>query len=917
MSMLPRLLPCVSFDASKEPLSLASPLRKERGSRSARASRIKSRVDWLLLLCLGLLQIAVAGCGNVRLPAIDPSGDRFFLPAPNYTTLDGFDSNYASATGIGPTPAFTAPPVPPPCDSNQLGGTVGTGLADRLRPARLGELKVVPTQVVAPVSSEVIVVGGICGSNGCYVPGKTLEWILSQESVGNFVQSGRGPFNRLYAAMNPTNGKRSANYIKTTANRNPMVIDRGTANPFDDVTVPAGQSWITITSPTEGTSHVTVWSPDAEGWDKRRKTTTIHWIDAVWKLPECKSVLAGSEHEMVVNVRKESNGDPVEGWVAEFEVLPNGAMAGFLPVPTAAMTAPGQPAVQLTSRAVVKTDANGDARIILRQPSDQTGPGVTQVKVTLVRPENVIGTREKLKVAETVASINWSAPALTVRAEGPTTSGLRGEFVYSVLVSNPGDLPAENAQLLIVAPNNLELLTGTPSPTQYGAQWAWNLGTLAPGAAPVRVDISARAIAPGNARTCFLATSTNVPRQAEACVETKIEVACLGFSFLQTPTDVRVGEQANFRFRVSNECLQPLTNVAVEADFDPGLSFPGQPTPVGLPAFNLGVGESKEVELPLEVIAAGPQCLRVGVTADGGHTVKAQTCVNSIDVPRPSMDIRLEGPAMIRRNVETPFTITVINTGNVPIPASQLFGRFSNELLPVQASQRSRFEQGEWIVDLGPLEPKTGAIVTVLIKGLEVTDNAVFEMRAIGGEAGTENRQMRLIVTPAPEDLIGPVPGQPTPAPMQPTPMQPTPAQSAPALQGPGFNTPLARADDGRLELSLVELVDPVDLGQETSVVLVIKNLSGNTDTNINAVVALPPGLQFVRGDQGPLTFAVDPARPDRLIATRREMRSTDELTTRIFLRAVAPGDQSVRASISSTNSARPVEAATSIYVNP
>lgn len=908
MSLLPHLLLCGSRIVSDDRSSQAHDSLRSRSPRTVRTNRSRSRVDWRVVLSVALLTLGAIGCGNVRLPAIDPSGDRFFLPAPSYTTLDGFDSSYATGSGFGPTPAFTAPPVPPPCDSNQLSGAVGTGLADRLRPARLGELKVVPTQVVAPVSSEVIVVGGICGSNGCYVPGKTLEWLLSQESVGNFVQAGKGPFNRLYTAMNPTNGKRSANYIKTTANRNPMVIDRGTASVFDDVTVPAGQSWVTITSPSEGTSHVTVWSPDAEGWDKRRKTTTIHWIDACWKLPECKSVLAGSEHELVVNVRRESNGDPVEGWVAEYEVLPNGAMAGFLPVPTAAMTSPTQPAIQLTSRASVKTDANGDARIILRQPSDQVGPGVTQVKVTLIRPENAIGTRQKLTVAENTVSINWSAPALTVRAEGPTASGLRGEFVYSVLVSNPGDLPAENAQLLIVTPPNLELIAGTPSPTQYGAQWAWNLGTLAPGAAPVRVDISARAIAPGTARTCFLATATNVDRQAEACVETKVEVACLGFSFLEVPTDVRVGERAMFRFRISNECLEPLNNVNVEAGFDAGLTFPGQTSPVGLPPFNLGVGEAKEIELPLEVIAPGPQCVRVAVTADGGHTAQANTCINAIDVPRPMMDLRLEGPAMIRRGVETPFMVTVINTGNVTIQAPQVFARFSNELRPRTDRLDSRFEQGELVISLSDLEPRTSTVVTLWLEGMVPTDAAQFEVRAIGGNAGTETRPMSIIVTPTPEDLMGSVPVQPPTG-------QPTPA--APNLQGPASNQPLAQASDGRLELSLVELVDPVDMGQETSLVVMVKNLSGNTDQNIAAVVALPPGLAFVRADAGPLTFTVDPARPDRLVASRREMRSNDELTTRIFLRAIAPGDQSVRASITSTNSTRPVEAATSIYVNP
>ncbi|MEZ6106917.1 MAG: hypothetical protein R3B96_12565 [Pirellulaceae bacterium] len=857
--------------------------------------------------------VAAVGCGNLRLPAIDPSGDRFFLPAPNYTTLDGFDSVAVNnSAGFLPQPAFTAPPTPPPCDSNQVGGAIGTGLEDRLRPARLGELKVVPTRVVAPVSSEVIVVGGICGSNGCFVPGKTLEWILAQESVGNFVQAGRGPFGSLYSVMNPSSGKRSANYIKTNANRNPMVIDRGTASPLDDVTVKAGQSWVTVTSPTEGTSYITVWSPDAEGWDQRRKTTTIHWIDACWKFPESKAVLAGTQHEMVVNVRRESNGEPVEGWLVEYEVLPDGTIAGFLPVPTADMATQGAP-ISLTSKATVRTDANGDARILLRQPTDQIGPGLTQVRVRLIRPENAIGTREKLTVAESVAAIQWSAPALTVRAEGPTVSPLRGEFVYSVLVSNPGDLPAENVTLVVDRPPNLEWIAGNPSPTQFGDQWMWNLGTLPAQSQPVRIELSARAIGQGKGRTCFRVASSNVARQAEACVETAVEVACIGFSFIDPPTEVRVGEAATFRLRLSNECLDPLTNVRVEAAFDEGLEFPGETSPVEIGPFNLAFGQVQELELPLQVVAPGRHCLRVAVTADGGHSAVAGTCVDASDVPRPSMDLVIEGPRMVRRGTETPYSIRVINTGNVAIPATQLFGRFSPELRPVRANVQSRMEQGVWVADLLPIEPRTATIVEVFLVGDVPTENAGFEMWAIGGEAGTETRAMPITIVPRPEDIIGVGPAgaaapQPTPA---------VPQDPGVSLQGPGSNSPPAVAGDGRLELSLVELVDPVDLGQETALVVVVKNVSGNVDQDITAALSLPPGLTFVRSDAGPLTFAQDPARADRLVATRREMRAGDELTTRVFLRATAAGDQSVRAAVSSSQSTRPVEAATTIFVNP
>ena len=44
------------------------------------------RLKLIGLLVAPWIMVA-AGCANLRLPAIDPSGQRFFLPSPNYTTV--------------------------------------------------------------------------------------------------------------------------------------------------------------------------------------------------------------------------------------------------------------------------------------------------------------------------------------------------------------------------------------------------------------------------------------------------------------------------------------------------------------------------------------------------------------------------------------------------------------------------------------------------------------------------------------------------------------------------------------------------------------------------------------------------------------------------------------------------------------
>src|SRR5687767_6645507 len=107
-------------------------------------------------MLVGLCAV-LAGCGTVRLPAIDPTGERVFLPDPSYTTMvSPYDS-----TGIYscfPEPAFTEPPPIPPCPDVLGAAPAGTGIA---APAPQSRLLLTPSKIIAPINSEVVLLAGI------------------------------------------------------------------------------------------------------------------------------------------------------------------------------------------------------------------------------------------------------------------------------------------------------------------------------------------------------------------------------------------------------------------------------------------------------------------------------------------------------------------------------------------------------------------------------------------------------------------------------------------------------------------------------------------------------------------------------------------------------------------------------------
>ena len=133
-------------------------------------------------LCLTpLLLLAAVGCAQVRLPAIDPSGQRIF--SGGSTTLAGPDcplfTRPAAAT-MAP-PVVLGPAVKPPCNPPVVAvqpivavpivavPVVAVPVAPIQQPpcgpqgCPTGpQLKVCPAQLVAPVGSEVIVTAGLC-----------------------------------------------------------------------------------------------------------------------------------------------------------------------------------------------------------------------------------------------------------------------------------------------------------------------------------------------------------------------------------------------------------------------------------------------------------------------------------------------------------------------------------------------------------------------------------------------------------------------------------------------------------------------------------------------------------------------------------------------------------------------------------
>jgi uncharacterized repeat protein (TIGR01451 family) len=524
-----------------------------------------------VLAALVLSMAISAGCQTLSLPAIDPTGNRIFTN--QFTTiLTPHDPNngYPSTQ-----PAFQAPPEPPPCIQGANGTNkklckgclAGKGCLARKKEAeeirgRCGQLLLTPTRIVAPVRGEVVLLAGVCGKDEYLVTNEPIEWMLSPNGVGEIVEVGDDTKGQRKSHWKKETGpkveKLDVDFARGRTSREAGRITRGTSDPTDDLPIRKGQTWISLTSASEGVTNVTALAPDSDVWDKRRQTATIYWVDASWVPPREQFVKSGERVPLVTQVMKAEGVSPATGWIVRYRVTDD-QFARFMPSQ--------QPSVDV----VVDRDGKAVTEIV-HESKFPFGTAIVEVEV--IRPAQGDKLPE-VTVFRGTTTVTWSAPQLTLEAFGPEVGTPGQPLGYVATVKNLGDMVAENVVVSVVIPNGMRLdptTTRLPPDAQTNPQvLQWVVGPLD---ARQRLDINFSLIASAelDARVQFEATSAG-NRPPPVTVPTIIQkpLLTLALSPFQNRSQVEVGNEAAFDVIVTNTGNQTINDVTVAIKSDPGL----------------------------------------------------------------------------------------------------------------------------------------------------------------------------------------------------------------------------------------------------------------------------------------------------------------------------------------------------------
>ncbi len=320
------------------------------------------------------------------------------------------------------------------------------------------------------------------------------------------------------------------------------------------------------------------------------------------------------------------------------------------------------------------------------------------------------------------------------------------------------------------------------------------------------------------------------------------------------PVETTVCSPFEVVLSVANEGRAPLTGVRVTDELPPGLKAVSGNAVVTWDAGTLAPGVTREHRFQVQPTAAGPHVnVARAVSAEGGRAeASASTTVRA---PVLAVDCVAPERALLGRPIEV--CLTVRNTGDTNEPKAVLRLPVPEGATVVGANEGGVASPSEIVWELGGIEGAATKTVCAVFKG---------------GDAGRFD-----FLATATGTCVGPV-------------------EAKCATQVAGIPAIL---------LEVVDLEDPVTVGEQVTYEIRVTNQGSAPGTNIRLVCTLPENQEFVSGS-GETTVSAQGRTVE--IAAVPTLAPKAQVAWRVVVKALAAGDTRFDTQLTSDQFTRPIE---------
>lgn len=439
----------------------------------------------------------------------------------------------------------------------------------------------------------------------------------------------------------------------------------------------------------------------------------------------------------------------------------------------------------------------------------------------------------------------------------PSRVLLNKPFDYTITVKNVSNEILTNVVVTERLADNFNFISANPNAGRKGNDLSWKIPTFGPGKS-VTITITGSATTLDCVQHCSNVTYDNFGCAAVEVVQPMLAIT------KTAPSKVMICEPIPLEIVVTNTGTGDAENVVITDILPDGLTTTDGKTSIKVNAGNLAQGASKKIMANLVASKTGVFTNTATVSSD--NTDDAQATATTT-VVAPNLSITKVGPARQYLGKNIKYTITVTNHGNAPavdlvlddtIPAG--IGQVKVSDGGVLAANRSSIQ---WALnDLAPGKSQTVTVEYVSNTIGSVSDTATVTAKC--AEAKSASATTQIIGIPA-------------------------------------------------VLLEVVDLIDPVEIGEETTYRITATNQGSSVGTNIAITCMLESNEQFI--DCGNCATQPSVSGGTVSFAPLASLAPHAEAVWEVKVKAVAPGDVRFKVSMNTDQIGRPVEETESTHL--
>lgn len=442
---------------------------------------------------------------------------------------------------------------------------------------------------------------------------------------------------------------------------------------------------------------------------------------------------------------------------------------------------------------------------------------------------------------------NLATSSILVEKCAPSSVQVGVPFDFTIKVKNLTGVALKNVTIKDDVPSSFNVKSVSVKPATSGNNMVWNFSEL-PAGAEKTIVISGTPTAAGKLENCLA-----VSHELDTCVALNVVAPALKLE-KTGPASVLKCDPIPYKLVVTNTGVGDARNVVINDTLPEGIVTEAGEKSVAINVGTLPAGKSMSYTVNAKAMKTGSFTNSASASGLGGLSANASA---STTVLSPDLKITKTGPAMRFLGRPVDYTITVTNTGN-----GDARNVVIQDIIPAGATSISTSDGGQladgkitWMV--GTLAPSASKTVNV---------------KVVGNQLGT-------IVNTASATAYC---------------AEPVTASAKTEIKG-----------IPAILLECVDLVDPVEVGSETTYVITVTNQGSLTGTNIALTVTLEDAAEYVSA-AGPTTATV--SGKTIKLAPLAKLAPKERQSWQIKVKALSAKDVRFGVSMTSDQIDRPVQ---------